>query len=55
MATLKNTTINDIGFLKLPSGTTAQRPPAPQIGEIRFNTTLQRIEIYTPSGWRFIV
>jgi hypothetical protein len=26
MASLKNTTINDTGFLKLPVGSTAQRP-----------------------------
>jgi hypothetical protein len=51
MATLKNTTINDTGFLGLPSGTTAQRPVTPIVGMVRFNTTLGYAEIYTGSNW----
>jgi hypothetical protein len=51
MATLKNTTINDTGFLGLPSGTTAQRPVTPLVGMVRFNTTLGYAEIYTGSNW----
>lgn len=51
MATLKNTTINDSGFLKIPSGTTAQRPGSPSAGMIRFNTDLNSIEHYTGSYW----
>ena len=38
MATLKNTTINDTGFLKTASGTTAQRPGSPVQGDVRWNT-----------------
>lgn len=30
----------------LPNGTTAQRPGSPNIGEIRFNTTTNRLEAY---------
>ena len=32
MATLKNTTIDDTGYMGLPSGTTAQRPVSPVAG-----------------------
>ena len=51
MATLKNTTINDTGFLNLPSGTTAQRPVSPVAGMVRFNTTTGYAEIYNGSVW----
>lgn len=50
MATLKNTTIDDTGFLQLPSGTTAERPASPQNGMIRFNTTLNQVEYYQQSS-----
>ena len=48
MATLKNLTINDTGYFKLPTGTTAQRP-TPSNGMIRFNSTLGRPEVYVGS------
>jgi hypothetical protein len=48
MATLRNTTISDTGFLQLPAGTTAQRP-TPSAGQLRFNTTTGRAEFYNPS------
>jgi len=51
MATLKNTTVNDTGFLRLPIGTTAQRPVSPVAGYIRYNTTLSYLEIYTGNNW----
>ena len=40
MATLKNTIIDDTGYIQLPVGTTAQRPVSPVAGMVRFNTTL---------------
>jgi len=46
MAILKNTTIADTGNLRLPVGTTAQRP-APVAGQFRYNTTTNGVEIYT--------
>ena len=46
MANLKSTTINDTGFLQLPSGTTAERPASPTAGEIRFNTDTKVTEWY---------
>lgn len=53
MAQLKNTTINDTGFLQLPSGTTAQRPASAQNGQLRFNTTFNIVEYYDAiySAW----
>lgn len=50
MATLKNTTINDTGFLQLPAGTTAQRP-SPATGMTRYNTSTNAIEVYNGSVW----
>jgi hypothetical protein len=52
MATLKNTTINDTGFIQLPSGTTAQRPSA-ATGQMRYNSTLKTVEHYV-SRWRYL-
>ena len=51
MATLKNTTINDTGYMGLPSGTTAQRPVSPVAGMVRFNTTLGYAEVYNGATW----
>jgi len=51
MATLKNTTINDTGFLQLPTGTTAQRPVSPLSGMVRFNTTTTAAEMYDGTTW----
>jgi len=52
MATLKNTTINDTGFLKTASGTTAQRPGSPSTGDVRWNTDLGYHEIYDGTKWK---
>jgi hypothetical protein len=49
MATFKNLTINDTGYLKLPVGTTAERPSASN-GMLRYNSTLGKPEIYV-SNW----
>ena len=51
MANLLNLTINDTGFIGLPSGTTEQRPSSPVTGYLRFNTTLSIIEYYNGSYW----
>jgi len=45
MASLQQSVINDTGYLKLPSGTTAQRPTA-AVGQIRYNTDLGVVEFY---------
>ena len=51
MASLKNTIINDTGYLQLPSGTTAQRPSSPATGYMRWNTTEGYTEVYDGSAW----
>ena len=42
--------INTTGALQIPVGTTAQRPTAAQ-GQLRFNTTTSKPEIYNGSAW----
>lgn len=51
MATLKNTTINDSGFVDVPVGNSSQRPSNPQTGDFRFNTDFECYECYNGSGW----
>ncbi len=46
MATLQNSTINTTGYLKLPVGTTAQRPSSPTDGQLRRNTSTNSLEYY---------
>lgn len=50
MATLKNVTINDTGFIKIATGTTAERPTS-TAGRIRYNTSLGRMEYANGSSW----
>ena len=38
--------------VKLPVGTTAQRPAVPSTGEIRYNTTTGKLEFYNGSSWK---
>ena len=52
MATLKNTLIDDTGYLQLPSGTTAQRPSSPSAGYMRWNTTESYVEVYNGTDWK---
>jgi hypothetical protein len=51
MATLKSLTVNDTGFIKLPSGTIAQRPSSPSNNMMRFNTDLGCNEMYSNGNW----
>ena len=49
ISTFKNTTVDDTGFIRLPTGTTAQRPSVgvSTQGMMRYNTTLSKFEGYT--------
>lgn len=40
------------GFLDVPAGTTGERPSVPDVGMIRFNTTVGVMESYDGSVWR---
>lgn len=37
--------------IKVPAGTTAERPASPAVGMIRYNTTVAVLEQYTADGW----
>ena len=39
------------GAFSIPTGNTASRPANPQLGSLRYNTTLGFVEVYTLSGW----
>jgi len=44
-------TFNSTDALKIPVGTTVQRPASPATGQIRYNSTLQATEIYNGTTW----
>lgn len=46
-------TINSTGAIKVPVGTTAQRPTS-ATGKIRYNTTLSQYEGYDGSSWSLL-
>lgn len=50
---LVNTTATD-GVIKIPSGTTAQRPASPANGMIRYNTDIGYLENYINGAWSSI-
>jgi hypothetical protein len=43
--------INGYEYIKMPAGTTAQRPVTPLQGMQRYNTTLGYTEVYNGVGW----
>ena len=51
MATLKNLTINDTGYVQLPVGNTGSRPVSPTVGMMRYNNQTNLVEVYTAAGW----
>jgi hypothetical protein len=50
----KSATFTGTGYVKLPSGTTAQRPNFTQDGMIRFNTDQQELELFKGGTWSVI-
>jgi len=50
-----NDIVNDISFngsaIRVPAGSTAQRPTSPLAGQLRYNTTTSVLEQYTVDGW----
>ena len=49
-----NVTVAGTSHLKIPSGTTAQRPGSPAVGMIRHNTTQSEYEVYNGSTWNHL-
>lgn len=46
-----NASFNSVEALKLPSGTTLQRPASPVAGQMRYNSTLSAAEVYNGTSW----
>lgn len=46
-----NPQLSGTGSLKIPVGTTGQRPASPAVGMLRYNTTTGYFETYSGSGW----
>ena len=46
-----NISFPGLGAVKVPAGTTAQRPGTPRTGDIRFNNDLVSFEGYTGTNW----
>jgi len=51
MAELKNTTIDDTGFLRVPTNTTNNRPVNPDEGDLFFDTTEKSLLAYINGQW----
>ena len=46
---------NSINAMKVPTGTTAERPGSASAGYVRFNTTENFLEVYTGSEWKSVI
>ena len=46
-----NASFNSVEALKLPVGTTLNRPASPVAGQIRYNSTLSAAEVYNGTSW----
>ena len=42
-------------YVRLPSGTTMERPSTPLAGYLRYNTTLNIVEFYDGSAWQKLI
>jgi hypothetical protein len=51
MATLQTMTVDATDAMRLPTGTSAQRPASPQTGAVRLNTDFNSLETYNGSYW----
>jgi hypothetical protein len=43
--------VNDTGAMIIPTGTTAQQPSTPLAGMMRFNSTLNRVQLFNGAAW----
>jgi hypothetical protein len=51
---LDSTSQSGSGALQIPTGTTAQRPTSPSVGMLRYNTTLDSVDVYRSTGWKSV-
>jgi hypothetical protein len=49
-----STSVLGLNYVKVPTGTTAERPVSPAIGYIWYNTTIGYMEYFGASGWSAI-
>jgi hypothetical protein len=49
-----NVTIDTTTGLVIPNGTTAQRPGTPSSGTLRFNSSINEVEVYDGSSWETV-
>jgi hypothetical protein len=47
-------TVNGTGAMKIPVGTTAERPATPVAGDIRYNSTNEQAEVYSGTEWKAV-
>lgn len=48
-------TFPGLGAIRIPNGTTAQRPGAPLRGMIRYNTDNEEVEVFVNSSWQTFI
>lgn len=48
---LESLELTGTSALKIPVGTTAQRPGTPVLGQIRYNSTTGGVESYSGTSW----
>lgn len=46
---------NNTNAMKVPTGTTAERPNSPTTGVVRFNTTENVLEVWSGSEWKSVI
>jgi hypothetical protein len=46
--------LDSTNVVLVPKGTSAQRPESPVSGHMRYNTTLNELEIYSEDSWRSV-
>lgn len=46
--------VDSTNVMLVPKGTTTERPTSPTSGHVRYNTTLNELEVYSESEWRSV-
>lgn len=46
--------VDSTNVMLVPKGTTAERPTSPTSGHVRYNTSLNELEVYSESEWRSV-
>ena len=54
LAVTGTASFNATSAIKIPVGTTVQRPASPVAGQIRYNSTLDQAEVYSGTEWKAV-